>query len=933
MTENPDKSCSRCGTPILVEAPGGLCPRCLMAMNFDSYTMPGGEQAPHSPPLTPEELAEKFPQYEILECLGRGGMGVVYKARQKSLDRMVAIKILPPERVGEEKFFDRFATEAATLAKLSHPNIVTVHDFGETSGLFYIVMEYVDGVNLRDLLREGKLEPQHALAIVPPICDALQYAHGKGIVHRDIKPENLLLDKDGRVKIADFGIASLVGAAGEVAGTPPYMAPEQGTSRNGIDPRTDIYALGVVLYEMLTGERPGKDLVAPSKKVRIDVRLDEMVLRALETEPERRYQTAGEFRTAVETLGDSAQLLKSDESLYATPEFLSTVWGAAKLHQGLGSLRLFSDRLEFQAGLARTVIPLAAISRLDLIGYPFFQSPAGLRSIELQYEEAGTSRRLILTPVRGRIVFAGSANRRAAEWLAAIQEAARSKTGALPAGSPSPVPYQGFSRRGRWLGASAMLAVFASAIVALAALFAKMEGRHPMQRDSFGRTESLTVPEPLAGTACLLDFETGQLLVPPEGLARKMVAGESRLEAADVRWLRETGADAALHMPGSQARPGLRLFEGMAFSLSRNQKPPLKFGSFSSADVIEAIHAAPFGNRFRSAEGESFFHVASSPGPAAMAFVTREGTTGVLEILGRATKPPGVKIRYKLVRNPGQAQVQAPLLPPGYDRLQGGTPPPPPAYGGPQAPGEPSSAGPEMTGLKPIPQDALRAFEDYARFHQTTAPRDMARSEVWKEQQALESRWKESLRGTICQPFLDRMEALALDIDSAKRAANEDEVQRLDREFGTLGNSLSDMLVDAGMRWPGLEEFSLRWVALPDDRDTIRIPGASPGAGTIRVARKALLTPPMLATVGWSKSGGGSKELFLTLRNDEDILALHKRTSERIGDRLAVVWRGRAVSVIKVEAPLSNGLTIPLAINDADASALERELKHAADAP
>ena len=155
MTENPDKSCSRCGTPISVEAPGGLCPRCLMAMNFDSYTMPGGEQAPHSPPLTPEELAEKFPQYEILECLGRGGMGVVYKARQKSLDRMVAIKILPPERVGEEKFFDRFATEAATLAKLSHPNIVTVHDFGETSGLFYIVMEYVDGVNLRDLLREG----------------------------------------------------------------------------------------------------------------------------------------------------------------------------------------------------------------------------------------------------------------------------------------------------------------------------------------------------------------------------------------------------------------------------------------------------------------------------------------------------------------------------------------------------------------------------------------------------------------------------------------------------------------------------------------------------------------------------------------------------------------------------------------------------------
>ena len=271
-----------------------------MAMNFDSRTMPEGEELPHMAPFSPEELAEKFPQYEILECLGRGGMGVVYKARQKSLDRIVAIKILPPERVGEAKFSERFAIEAATLAKLSHPNIVTVHDFGVADGLFFIVMEYVDGVNLRDLLREGKLEPQQALAIVPPICDALQYAHDKGIVHRDIKPENLLLDRDGRLKIADFGIASLMGAAGEIAGTPPYMAPEQNGAKT--DHRADIYALGVVLYEMLTGERPGKELVAPSRKVQIDVRLDEMVLRALEKEPERRYQTAGEFRTVVETI-------------------------------------------------------------------------------------------------------------------------------------------------------------------------------------------------------------------------------------------------------------------------------------------------------------------------------------------------------------------------------------------------------------------------------------------------------------------------------------------------------------------------------------------------------------------------------------------------------------------------------------------------------
>ena len=264
---------------------------------------------------SPEEVAGKFPQFEILECLGRGGMGVVYKARQKSLNRLVAIKVLAPEREHDARFAERFAREAELLAKLSHPHIVTIHDFGQADGLFYIVMEFVDGVNLRDLLREGKIEPRQALAIVPPVCEALQYAHDHGVVHRDIKPENLLLDREGRVKIADFGIASLVGGdgasgAGERAGTPPYMAPEQGGVASAApgapvaaaDHRADIYALGVVLYEMLTGERPGREVVAPSRKVQIDVRLDEIVLRALEKQPELRYASATEFKTQVETV-------------------------------------------------------------------------------------------------------------------------------------------------------------------------------------------------------------------------------------------------------------------------------------------------------------------------------------------------------------------------------------------------------------------------------------------------------------------------------------------------------------------------------------------------------------------------------------------------------------------------------------------------------
>lgn len=294
------KTCGRCGATLSEDTTGGLCPRCLMAMNFDSRTMPEGEAPPQVAPLSPEEMREHFPQFEILECLGRGGMGVVYKARQKALDREVAIKVLAGEWQGDPGFAARFEKEAKTLAQMSHPNIVTVHDFGEAGGLFYIVMEFIDGVNLRDLMREGKMAPEQALAIVPPVCEALEYAHGKGVVHRDIKPENVLLDRDGRVKIADFGIASLVGATGEKSGTPPYMAPEQ--ESGSVDRRADIYALGVVLYEMLTGERPTADAVAPSRKVEVDVRIDELVLRALEKEPERRYQTAVEFRTLVETI-------------------------------------------------------------------------------------------------------------------------------------------------------------------------------------------------------------------------------------------------------------------------------------------------------------------------------------------------------------------------------------------------------------------------------------------------------------------------------------------------------------------------------------------------------------------------------------------------------------------------------------------------------
>jgi serine/threonine protein kinase len=287
-----------------------------MALNLKTETVLTGDPSAAQPPLPLEQIAPHFPQLEILGCLGRGGMGVVYRARQKTLNRLVALKLLAPERVNDSRFAERFTREAQALAALDHPNIVTIYDFGQAGGFYFLLMEFVDGVNLRQLLRDRKFTPEEALAIVPSLCDALQFAHDRGIVHRDIKPENLLLDKAGRVKIADFGVAKMLGmddaataaatartnATRSALGTPGYSAPEQQASPHHVDSRADIYSLGVVLYEMLTGELPGKPIEPPSRKVHIDVRLDEVVLRALEKEPERRYQQASQIKTDVETI-------------------------------------------------------------------------------------------------------------------------------------------------------------------------------------------------------------------------------------------------------------------------------------------------------------------------------------------------------------------------------------------------------------------------------------------------------------------------------------------------------------------------------------------------------------------------------------------------------------------------------------------------------
>lgn len=317
---NDPHACPKCGATLPPDAPEGLCPACLLSgalpSDAEAMTAPMGDspRATASQPMAPrtvEDLAPLFPQLELLELLGRGGMGAVYKARQKNLDRFVALKILTIDPDAEGGFGERFQREAQALAKLSHPNIVGVFDFGVIDGLYYFLMEYVDGANLRSLIRGGELKPEAALALIPSFCDALQYAHDEGVVHRDIKPENVLVDKKGRVKIADFGLAKLLGQEGAdhgltltgmALGTPRYMAPEQLDRPESVDHRADIYSLGVVFYEMLTGEIPMGRFALPSEKVQVDVRFDEIVLRTLERDVERRYQHASEVKTDVESV-------------------------------------------------------------------------------------------------------------------------------------------------------------------------------------------------------------------------------------------------------------------------------------------------------------------------------------------------------------------------------------------------------------------------------------------------------------------------------------------------------------------------------------------------------------------------------------------------------------------------------------------------------
>jgi len=294
--------CHECGTTIAAGVEE--CPRCALEAKLGSK---GFE-------VDLEALGAELPQLEIGEEIGRGGMGVVFKARQTSLGRDVALKVLPKELDYDPGFSERFLRESRTLAGLSHPHVVAVHDAGQAAGHHYLLMEHVDGTDLAKLMKAGDVQSEQALSIVSQICEALQYAHDQGVVHRDIKPGNILLDREGRVKLGDFGLAKLVRTEEsqrltgtlQAMGTPHYMAPEQIERPLEVDHRADLYSLGVVLYELLTGELPIGRFEVPSKKADIDVRLDEVVMKSLEKEPDQRYQSASEVRVELQQASSRA---------------------------------------------------------------------------------------------------------------------------------------------------------------------------------------------------------------------------------------------------------------------------------------------------------------------------------------------------------------------------------------------------------------------------------------------------------------------------------------------------------------------------------------------------------------------------------------------------------------------------------------------------
>jgi len=318
---NTVHNCPDCGAAIPRDAPNGMCPHCLARAALGTEHATVREASPNktisldiSAVVEISPTIHYFGDYELLSEIARGGMGVVYKARQTSLNRIVAVKMILSGQLAGEREVKRFRTEAEAAGNLQHPNIVAIHEVGEHEGRQYFSMDYVEGKNLAEVIQGKPMAAREAAALLKTIAEAVHHAHQRGTLHRDLKPQNVLIDAEGRPRITDFGLAKRVDQnseltqAGAVMGSPSYMPPEQATGRHDqVGPHSDVYSLGAILYQLLTGQAPfvgetplatlhkvvEEDPVPPSKHNPLSPPdLETICLKCLEKKPERRYHTA-----------------------------------------------------------------------------------------------------------------------------------------------------------------------------------------------------------------------------------------------------------------------------------------------------------------------------------------------------------------------------------------------------------------------------------------------------------------------------------------------------------------------------------------------------------------------------------------------------------------------------------------------------------------
>ena len=713
-------ACPVCGSALA----GGLCPRCLMADAAQPTQMPGTSHGGSLPTLA--EVQAAFPQLEVIELIGAGGMGNVWRARQPTLDRFVALKLLPASLTQKDPAFaERFAREGKLLARLHHPNIVTVHDSGRAGEFFYLIMEFVDGVNLRQAMRASRFTAQQALAIVPKICDALQYAHEEGVLHRDIKPENILLDARGRVKLVDFGIAKLMAhaepapASGRAVppaqgdaltlgdttlGTPHYMAPEQVERPSEVDNRADIYSLGVVFYELLTGELPKGRFTSPSEKCGADPRVDEIVRQALERERELRQRDAGEFRTQVNTVMQtlpgqavpepaSAWEYKSKRTLVGLPLVhvvygMPPLMGRPPMARGILACGPSSQGIFAFGGQAFGVFAFGGIaSGIVAVG-----------GLSLGVVSMGGLAAGLLFGYGGIAVAPFATGGCAVGWHAAGGKAVGeyafgqdvTATHAYHDLRDAPPPIQHLVSMTAWLSQwylpfIALLVIFmlglqrwasrraagrsggrpylrtGAVVLTLVAVLAfafvpALRWNQQPRTDAFSPMMERLLPEPAPGAACVLSFDSGELKAPPPDLAQKLALGVPNIGEQAMKWLELAGGDAVVNMPD---RTQLRLFEGVAVTLAKNGGPPQRWEDFTAQDVESALKQASWERSHRFSGPGPAFYVTPSAAPAALAFITRGGRRGLLEVSKPAGDGFSMRIRYKLLpgREPGPGPV------------------------------------------------------------------------------------------------------------------------------------------------------------------------------------------------------------------------------------------------------------------------------------